>query len=542
MDHSPSLNIQKQRSKKVIPIESPTTITLRPTASNAAINKTPIFSSSAVESGTNKKIQKGVADKNLNQLRKQIDEKLNGSIRKRKLVDAPITASIPRQPGSKPSRLDLLDSSQLTSLPFAHPKPNNNINININTNPSSISTAEDQPTINLSSSLTVELNSPLVMIEDYINEPHSLVGGSHRPGIKKSKKTKLSIMDLKRAMYNQDNIQNPQQDCFSSSSCSYFDANQSDSWMISEYVDSSSLRPVKSHSSATETLKIVEPPSFHSPSDAVLSRHTVSSSSSDFLFDHHPSSSTSSWGLTRKISESTSICNPDDQSEFSNSRSLSLANSKSSLKYCVVCEKPLYDISSLIPSSEKFEEIVCSDCFADYEDLTCLLRKLPDSEILQLYNHYYDNVDDEGGDEDDPDNFDSSFQNSTLDDTINNDITDNDINDTIDTIKAVMSSKRLVENSKRRTVSNDDNNNNDDNNKVFNVLITKLREIQETDLNSRVDLTKNISKKSILDLNQIFNKFKSDQPEPTGGIDSNDNFIIRALKAIKLFGTHPPNY
>lgn len=43
------------------------------------------------------------------------------------------------------------------------------------------------------------------------------------------------------------------------------------------------------------------------------------------------------------------------------------------LKYCVICEKPLYELSTLIPE-QKYREIVCCDCFAEYESIWTTLN------------------------------------------------------------------------------------------------------------------------------------------------------------------------
>ncbi|GME79657.1 unnamed protein product [Ambrosiozyma monospora] len=81
-----------------------------------------------------------------------------------------------------------------------------------------------------------------------------------------------------------------------------------------------------------------------------------------------------------------------------------ISSNAAPLKYCVLCEKPLYDISSLIPEDKKCEEIVCSDCFEPYNKLVSLMRRkeieggkkgnsdeieMDDEELEELLNMVY---------------------------------------------------------------------------------------------------------------------------------------------------------
>ncbi|CDK25807.1 unnamed protein product [Kuraishia capsulata CBS 1993] len=43
------------------------------------------------------------------------------------------------------------------------------------------------------------------------------------------------------------------------------------------------------------------------------------------------------------------------------------------LKYCVLCEKPLYELSSFIPEGKDFKELVCSSCILQYEQISNML-------------------------------------------------------------------------------------------------------------------------------------------------------------------------
>ncbi|KAG7884617.1 hypothetical protein KL938_001744 [Ogataea parapolymorpha] len=52
-----------------------------------------------------------------------------------------------------------------------------------------------------------------------------------------------------------------------------------------------------------------------------------------------------------------------------------IKTTESNLRYCVVCDRPLYDLSSLLPRS-RCAEIVCCHCFQEYETLQAALKKI----------------------------------------------------------------------------------------------------------------------------------------------------------------------
>ncbi|KAG7696953.1 hypothetical protein KL948_002398 [Ogataea haglerorum] len=56
----------------------------------------------------------------------------------------------------------------------------------------------------------------------------------------------------------------------------------------------------------------------------------------------------------------------------------------SNLRYCVVCDRPLYDLSSLLPRS-RCAEIVCCHCFQEYEILQAALKKI-DPGLAHLFS------------------------------------------------------------------------------------------------------------------------------------------------------------
>ncbi|KAG7909527.1 hypothetical protein KL906_002283 [Ogataea polymorpha] len=59
-----------------------------------------------------------------------------------------------------------------------------------------------------------------------------------------------------------------------------------------------------------------------------------------------------------------------------------IKTTESNLRYCVVCDRPLYDLSSLLPRS-RCAEIVCCHCFEEYETLQAALKKI-DPALIHL--------------------------------------------------------------------------------------------------------------------------------------------------------------
>lgn len=53
---------------------------------------------------------------------------------------------------------------------------------------------------------------------------------------------------------------------------------------------------------------------------------------------------------------------------------LSILTIEHKLKHCVICEKPLYELSSLLPRGRDFQEIVCGGCTAKYEETAKILE------------------------------------------------------------------------------------------------------------------------------------------------------------------------
>ncbi|KAH3662568.1 hypothetical protein OGAPHI_005820 [Ogataea philodendri] len=63
---------------------------------------------------------------------------------------------------------------------------------------------------------------------------------------------------------------------------------------------------------------------------------------------------------------------------------LYLKQTQSNLRYCVVCERPLYNLSSL-DSLTRCAELVCCNCFEEYETLEKAIKKLePDISLVSL--------------------------------------------------------------------------------------------------------------------------------------------------------------
>lgn len=59
------------------------------------------------------------------------------------------------------------------------------------------------------------------------------------------------------------------------------------------------------------------------------------------------------------------------------------------LKHCVICEKPLYELSSLLPHDKNFQEIVCGNCTFKYEEAAKLLE---DYELVNSFDEFDDSM------------------------------------------------------------------------------------------------------------------------------------------------------
>jgi hypothetical protein len=260
---------------------------------------------------------------------------------------------------NKASRLDILDHSQLTSFPLAPPPPKKSDDY-ISRSPeiNAIEPSDSRPT-----SSYFELD-PIVLVEDYIKR-------------QRIARKKLSVFDLKNSMKNLDvNIaddgeqgngeinyisrcrtilSNTPPNPRTSSDCTD-ETKVPDQYLLTENtvhrydhedVFESLLTP---RTSSTECFTIpTSQVSFISQS----SLHTLKTSS------HEPISG----AATLKLSEHSVQAIPE----------FSLNDTRQSLKYCIICETPLYDLSSHLSPNDKYVEFVCSECTEKYEALSKLV-------------------------------------------------------------------------------------------------------------------------------------------------------------------------
>ncbi|GMG20259.1 unnamed protein product [Ambrosiozyma monospora] len=363
----------------------------------------------------------------------------------------------------KPSRLDLLDNTMLTSFPLPHPLPSNFKKSHLR-NVSRIEILSNYPTSPQHSPICGEEgeveedciyhdDSPLVMIEDYIEPPTPPPASKT---LRKRPMKRMSVMDLKKkisflrlpsagssttTLHQLDNVHShgivmPQANVmdrlsvfseeissvrsiisgrakrphteFHTGEGSSRTASVSEDYKTSfkrALLDLSTGAPtpfsgVKANAvggiDCSTSSRPVSPVLLHRQSSSKYSHN----SSSVFTYLHDNQSEP----YVRSLMDGSA---PTDQS----GSGYGMADQKSTissnacpLKYCVLCEKPLYDISSLIPEDKKCEEIVCSDCFEPYNKLVSLMRRkeieggktgdsedaeMDDEELEELLNMVY---------------------------------------------------------------------------------------------------------------------------------------------------------
>lgn len=246
----------------------------------------------------------------------------------------------------KRSHLDNMLDQKLTSFPLAPPRPKNS-------SPSVQKSPEFNATdLELGSSKT---NSPLdntsiVLVEDYIKQ-------------KTLGRKKLSVSELKKSMKAfepEDSVINEEAEM---DATTYLSRAKS----ILTLNDSSKLPPSgleigSSSNSLLLTSSYLQGYDNEVWSTPCTSQHsTVLGPSSDAT--RYSSSSLTGSMATLKLSDT----NEYPRVEFS-------IATDSSLKYCVICETPLYDISShLVGTTKNYTEFVCCNCTEKYEVLSRLL-------------------------------------------------------------------------------------------------------------------------------------------------------------------------
>ncbi|CCH42339.1 hypothetical protein BN7_1883 [Wickerhamomyces ciferrii] len=289
--------------------------------------------------------------------------------------------SIPKLRNMK-SRLDMLDNSQLTSFPLAPPRVCSEAITNGNNLKS--------PEINAQDIIQSRPNSqfldidPIVLVEDYIKQ-------------KQLNRKKLSVMDLKtsiKTFNSMDQNESPQGPNYLTRAKSILSETFPSSLQNSQHDNQDHQLP----SSQPSTLLLTK----NSIDDE---EESITSSNQDFYSAKTSQSrSLSSTGsIHTNVSHISNISNvptlklstSNDQtfgefsipstSVFASSTTSLIStdsnniNGDSSLRYCVICDSPLYEISSLLTQDNQFSEFVCSNCTEQYEQLSKLIESFDQS-------------------------------------------------------------------------------------------------------------------------------------------------------------------
>ncbi|KAH3666380.1 hypothetical protein WICMUC_005648 [Wickerhamomyces mucosus] len=224
---------------------------------------------------------------------------------------------------NKRSRLDLIDNSQFTSFPLAPPphlkKDHQKVTEFVKRSPKLKAVVEDEDLEEIydtpDRSMVSEIDEPIIFIEDYIQQ-------------RSLKSKKISVLDLRKSM----NLN---------------ETNEGTNYMskakllLNDYHGISKMTPG-------------------------LSSYTSSLLLTNVIEEDNDQISIISTAPTVKLSLDDSMIIP----EFS--------HSTTSLKYCIICENPLYELSSHLcrhENNEKFNEFVCSSCTERYETLSRLIEE-----------------------------------------------------------------------------------------------------------------------------------------------------------------------
>jgi hypothetical protein len=240
---------------------------------------------------------------------------------------------------TKRSNLDMLDQ-QLTSFPLAPPPPKEDSSQLLK---SPEFNAQDPP----SKTNSIFESTAIVLVEDYIKP-------------KRLGRKKLSVADLKTSLRafepeSEEICEEDAQGSYLRRAKSILSMNATQKLAKSVDSKSSSLLLTMSHLHNDDAGNMTETAS-HS------SVHTKVIDSS--LSSLHSLHSLTTSIATLKLSEAVNV----PLAEFSVSQ-------ESSLKYCVICDAPLYEISSHLVSCDKmFNEFVCCNCTERYEVLSRLLE------------------------------------------------------------------------------------------------------------------------------------------------------------------------
>ncbi|CCE65655.1 hypothetical protein TPHA_0M00800 [Tetrapisispora phaffii CBS 4417] len=275
---------------------------------------------------------------------------------------------VPSRLNKATSKLDLIDDRTLTSLPIPHPQKNENNNLFQNRQlnnkrPRYNETKElrvhnDQVNRNVSynqSTLDDSLDSmgedkentsknydhPIVLLEDYISYDDS--GSSSR----KRNKRRISLSDLKRKMHK----------------------GQTNNVL--------KLRKIK-HPSHLSNLTFSLAPN-HANASSIMT--DISEQYNTFEPEPNENSNASSDEINGVLKELIHPVTGVTEDQY-----ISRISKKSQLVSCVVCDKVLYELSSILPENNKFKEIVCGNCAEKYEAAAKLFEDYEFDSSLDISN------------------------------------------------------------------------------------------------------------------------------------------------------------
>jgi len=257
----------------------------------------------------------------------------------------------------KRSRLDMLDNSQLTSFPLAPPPSSEKVTESLK----SPEINAQEPQTSRPDSQLFEID-PIVLVEDYIKSKQ--LGGK-----------KLSVIDLKtslRTFDSMDPMELPQGPNYLTHAKSILSGTSSQT--ISS---SSSSRGPTPHipSSQTSSLLLTKCSADESSIATSDFYSAKTQPSTDFYSAKTQPSLSSACSIHTNVSSTPTLKLTDTYDLTLGEFSMPCT---SSLKYCVVCETPLYELSSLLTDDSKasgnYSEFVCSNCTERYEMLSKLIE------------------------------------------------------------------------------------------------------------------------------------------------------------------------
>ncbi|QLG71956.1 hypothetical protein HG535_0C03080 [Zygotorulaspora mrakii] len=263
------------------------------------------------------------------------------------------------------SKLDLLDENKLTTLPICPPRGSERSSLNVKrlklnpVNEIRIHTDMENRRISYGIPLLLagesgnddedgeENEHPIVLIEDYIKYS----GGPHERCTKK----KVSIADLKSKMSKRKDMHIPIKLKTPKTALS---KSSSSSLTLTPYVfgeESTRNEFASGRVSDNQTLNGNER---SSNNDNDYDKEDACENEVDIGVDLSNVSDS-----VRNILDV--IMKPKTQE---NDKYLSNLRIQSQLRTCVICDSPLYEISSLISDADDFKEIVCGNCTEKYEE------------------------------------------------------------------------------------------------------------------------------------------------------------------------------